>query len=85
MPYAGDLIKAGSDSLEGALKGISYMNASTTSSKEKSRQRKARALLDLLRNKLSSENESRESQNKMKDVFAELLANKAAHFRQSVS
>lgn len=85
MAYEGQSIEAGAKALEGGLSAMSSMNASANTAREKRRQRKGRTLLDLLRNQLSSDNETRESHNKMKDAFAELLANKAAHFRQSVS
>jgi flagellar basal body-associated protein FliL len=74
-----------SQGIKAALESMSELRTNALSNKEKKRQRKARLILELLRNRLSSENETRESQNAMKDAFADLLSGKAAQFRQAVS
>lgn len=83
--YGQTAFQGASQGVKAGIESMAALRANALTNKEKRRQRKARLILELLRNRLSSENETRESQNAMKDAFADLLSGKAAQFRQAVS
>lgn len=77
-----DWLNAGAEAFRSGVQALSQPKSSGT--KEQKRRNRAEQLLNLLKKRLSSEDETRKTQNDMANVFNDLLQNKAAQFRQSI-
>lgn len=87
MPSSGsgsslDWLNAGAEAFRGGVNALNQPKSVST--KEQKRKNRAEQLLNLLRSRLASEDETRKTQNDMANVFNDLLQNKAAQFRQSI-
>lgn len=87
MPSGGssssaDWLNAGAQALRGGLEAMGQTRSS--GSKEQRRRTRAEQLLNLLKQRLNSEDETRKTQNSMASAYNDLLHNKAAQFRQSL-
>lgn len=75
-------INAGAQALRSGIEAMGSQRAS--GHKEQKRRTKAEHLLNLLRKRLESEDETRRSQNGLSMTLDDILQNKAAQFRQSL-